>query len=176
MIALSVVGLLPDKVVAELPFGITLKACVSIKDIPLIFSPFIPVLAFDVTAFALAVWRLLEHSSTVSRFLIRPADYGQRVYSVMAIDSLLYFVVMWATTLVDLLLQLPFSRDTLRILWDPMFMALGSTVCSRMVLNLKAAGAPSTANSETAVGSTDWAFKLRTIRKVDVEASTGVAI
>ncbi|KZV90330.1 hypothetical protein EXIGLDRAFT_837862 [Exidia glandulosa HHB12029] len=160
VLVLTIVSLLPDKVVADLPFG--LKACHSNVHLPLIFTPFLPGLVYDMLAFALAVWKLFSHASSTSRALPQSST-NRRVYSVMAFDSALYFVVMWAATLVNVCLQLPFSRDTLRIAWDPMLMALGSTMCGRMVLNLRVEGSRHV--SDTAVGSTGWSFKMESMKK-----------
>ncbi|KZV90333.1 hypothetical protein EXIGLDRAFT_770901 [Exidia glandulosa HHB12029] len=139
VITLATLALLPDKVVAELPFG--LKVCHSTVDIPLIWTPFIPALVFDMLAFGLAVWKLFNHASSTSRLgVMGGSKSNANIYKVMAFDSAMYFIVMWAATFVNVFIQLPITRDTLRIAWDPM-MAVGSALCSRMVLNLKVADA-----------------------------------
>ncbi|KZV98252.1 hypothetical protein EXIGLDRAFT_763737 [Exidia glandulosa HHB12029] len=167
IIVLTIVNLIPDKIVAELPFG--LRACHSIVDVPLIFTPFLPGLAYDILAFSLALWKIYDHASTTST-ASRNTGAGRSVYSLMAFDSALYFVIMSAATLVNIFIQLPFTRDTLRIMWDPMLMALGSTMCSRMVLNLKVAG--SRRATETTTGSDGWSYKMSHMPRPDAPIPT----
>ncbi|KZW01159.1 hypothetical protein EXIGLDRAFT_761167 [Exidia glandulosa HHB12029] len=52
----------------------------------------------------------------------------------MAKDTTAYFIVMLVTVAVftGILRQ----RDSLRLLWDPMVMTLGSVACSRMIMNM----------------------------------------
>ncbi|KZV87621.1 hypothetical protein EXIGLDRAFT_752146 [Exidia glandulosa HHB12029] len=163
MIVFAVVSLSPDEVVAELaPSIIGRKICHGTKPLPLVILPALPTLIFDLIAFCLALWKLAQHSLLL-RKLLGKGDGGvnTRVYHAMALDTTMYFVVMLAS--VSVLTAILESRESLRILWDPMVMVLGSVACSRMVMNLReVAGKPSMIST----GALSHIFELQPIASV----------
>ncbi|KZV99381.1 hypothetical protein EXIGLDRAFT_234341 [Exidia glandulosa HHB12029] len=88
---LLIVSVVPDKVVAELPFG--LRGCHGVVALPLLYTAAMPSLLFDSLAFVLALWKLLKQQSFISSMRGRTTNANALVYEVMLLDTTLYFVV-----------------------------------------------------------------------------------
>ncbi|KZV90696.1 hypothetical protein EXIGLDRAFT_720135 [Exidia glandulosa HHB12029] len=160
MVILAVISLTPDHVVAELAPGIIgRRICHGTEPLPLVILPALPTLLFDLLAFGLALWKLAQHSLLLRRLLGRgDAGIHTRVYRAMALDTTMYFVVMLAS--ISVFTAILESRESLRVLWDPMVMVLGSVACSRMVMNLReVAGKPSI----TTTGGVSYVFELQRV-------------
>ncbi|KZV98226.1 hypothetical protein EXIGLDRAFT_832323 [Exidia glandulosa HHB12029] len=106
VIVLSVISLLGHPFVSDLPFG--LRVCYPAKPLELTWAPFLPPLIFDAVAFTLALCKLVQHNAFMST--LRDSQVNRQIYNVMARDSTLYFVVILATNLVNVLLEAPFAR------------------------------------------------------------------
>ncbi|KZV87611.1 hypothetical protein EXIGLDRAFT_773468 [Exidia glandulosa HHB12029] len=129
-------------VVADFP-GLTFKACHGTKtSLRLFFLPTLPGLLFDTLVSVLGLWKLLHQAV----FLRNTYAVNRNVYQVMTTDASLYFVVMLAVVVVDMIMQTSAARISLRVLWDPMLLVLPSTACTRMVLNLREIGTVETTN------------------------------
>ncbi|KZV90695.1 hypothetical protein EXIGLDRAFT_720132, partial [Exidia glandulosa HHB12029] len=163
MIVFAIVSLSPEEVVAALAPGVNgPRICHGTKRLPLVILPALPTLMFDLVAFGLALWKLAQHSLLL-RKLVGKGDEGvnTRVYHAMALDTTMYFIVMLAS--VSVLTVILESRESLRILWDPMVTVLGSATCSRMVMNLREVAGKS---SMITTGGVSHVFELQPIVRV----------
>ncbi|KAH7096761.1 hypothetical protein BKA62DRAFT_718626 [Auriculariales sp. MPI-PUGE-AT-0066] len=128
-----------------LPFGMHL--CHPTTQSLNAWIPSTPAVTFDLFAFLLALFKLIQHRRAATR-MHTAAGASVRIYDSMAIGSTLYFLVILTGHIVTMYTAT--KRESLSFIWIPMMFSLSSIACSHMIIDVRSSSAtpaPSDASS-----------------------------